>query len=65
VHDTVNNPLRFEFTGCEHAGRISFCGLDLFARGKTLLAVSVEPSQAGSYVAPPDYRVMDLKDYAF
>ena len=29
------------------------------------MAVSIEPSQARGYVAPSDYRVMDLKDNAF
>jgi hypothetical protein len=37
----------------------------LFAQDKTPLAVSVEPSQPRGYVAPSDYRVMDLKDNAF
>jgi hypothetical protein len=36
-----------------------------FAQDKTLLAVSVEPSRPGRYIAPPDDRVMDLKDNAF
>jgi hypothetical protein len=37
-----------------------------FAQDNTLLAASVEPSQLGSYVAPPDDRVvMDLEDNAF
>jgi hypothetical protein len=44
---------------------MSFCGLDFFAQDKTLLAASVEPSQARGYVAPSDDRVMDLKDNAF
>jgi hypothetical protein len=36
-----------------------------FEQDKTLLAVSIEPSQARRYVAPTDDRVMDLKDNAF
>jgi len=32
-----------------------------FAQDKTLLAVSIEPSQARGYVAPPDDRVMDFE----
>jgi hypothetical protein len=32
-----------------------------FAQDNTLLAVSVEPSRLGSYVAPPDDRVMDFE----
>jgi len=36
-----------------------------FAQDKTPLAVSIEPSKPCGYVAPPDDRVMDLKDNAF
>jgi hypothetical protein len=36
-----------------------------FAQDKTLMAVSIEPSQPRGYVAPSDDRVMGLKDNAF